>query len=294
MGDGRMRVGALGIGVQKCMTSWIHAVAGAHPQIHASNPKEIDFFSYYFDRGHRWYDRHFAGRLAGQTCFECSPSYFYDPRAPERVARYNPDMRLIVVLRDPVERAYSNHLHEVVKGHIPAVPFSQGLANNPTYVEQGRYAKHLSRWLDWFPRDRLMVLMSEDIVGDVGAAARQVYSYLGVDPSLESGVLTEKRNDSDRAKFAVLRSVLRTGGDGLRRAGLEEFLIKAKKTEPFRSLLRFNSVPVRGDIPPLSEDERAHLREVFAPEVERVMSLLKLQSLPWAHWPHASAQQMSA
>ncbi|MEO1188983.1 MAG: sulfotransferase, partial [Pseudomonadota bacterium] len=100
----------IGIGAQKCASSWLHAIAGSHPGIGTSDPKEVDFFSYYFDRGYRWYERHFEAAPGTRVCFENSPSYFHDPRAPGRVSAYNSGMKIIVLLRDPIKRAFSNHL----------------------------------------------------------------------------------------------------------------------------------------------------------------------------------------
>lgn len=288
-----MKPGVIGIGVQKCMTSWIHALAGAHPDIVASTPKEVDFFSYYFDRGSRWYEGHFQPKGANAIGFESSPSYFHDPRAPERLAGYRPDTRIVLLLRDPVERAYSNHLHEVVKGHIPPCAFSEGLANNPAYVEQGLYATHVSRWLDWFPRERMLILIAEEIVSDLGAAARRTYDFFGVDPEFQSGVLGEKRNDSDTARFPLLRETLRVGGDALRRAGLEEALIRMKRLPPIKAALNYNSVPARDQVPPLSEEERARMIDLFASETERLAPLLGRDSLPWATWRRSLGQDQA-
>lgn len=287
-----MKPEIVGIGVQKCMTSWIHALAGAHPEIVASDPKEVDFFSYFFDHGYRWYEGHFGG--PGSVGFESSPSYFHDPRAPGRVAAYKPGMKIIVLLRDPVERAYSNHLHEIIKGHIPACSFSDGLANNPSYVEQGLYATHLGRWLDSFPRENLLCLIAEEIAADVNAAARRVYGFIGVDPDFRSGVLEERRNESDRPRSALLRKTVRAGGDAMRQAGLEEMLINLKKLPVISTALRYNSVSLRDEVPPMTAEDTVRLRDRFAREVADVADLLGRPSLPWPTWTGARADAREA
>ena len=127
------------------MTSWLHALAAAHPGVTASEPKELDFFSYHFDRGYRWYERHFAGPPGTPTVgFECSPSYFLDPRAPERAAAYHPGLKIVVLLRDPVARAYSNHLHEIAKGHIAPVRLRRG-AGEQSRLHRAGPLRHASR-----------------------------------------------------------------------------------------------------------------------------------------------------
>lgn len=274
----------IGIGAQKCASSWVHAVLGAHPEVGVSDPKEIDFFSYYFDRGYRWYEGHFAGFADRTARFESSPSYFYDPRSPERARAYAPGLRILAMLRDPVVRAYSNHLHEVVKGHIPAIPFEEGLENNPGYLDQGRYATHLGRWLDAFGPDAVKVMFAEEIAQDPAAAARELYAFVGVDPEFESLVFSERRNESDRARYPVMRQTLRAGGDWLRRQGLEEQLMRVKAWGPVKGVLKANSVDVRSEIPPMRDDTRARLIESFAPEVDGLRRLLPGRALPWTAW----------
>jgi hypothetical protein len=274
----------IGIGAQKCASSWVHSALGAHPEIGVSDPKELDFFSYYFDRGYRWYETHFAHVADRPARFESSPSYFYDPRTPDRVAAYAPGMKVLALLRDPVARAYSNHLHEIVKGHIPPCTFEAGMENNPVYVEQGRYATHLSRWLDAFPEGAVKVMFAEKIGRDPAGAAADLYRFVGVDPSFTSGVFGERRNESDRARLPALRTTLRAGGDWLRRRGLEEQLTRVKAWGPVSGVLKANSVDIRQEIPPMEEATRARLVEIFAPEVERLAALLPGQTPPWTAW----------
>lgn len=271
----------IGIGAQKCASTWMHTAMGLHPQIGASTPKEIHFFSNFFNYGFDWYEAKFASIAAKPIRFEASPSYFHDPRAPERIRNYNPKMQLIVLFRDPVERAYSSHLHEINKAHISPMPFSQGLKNNPEYIEQGRYATHLERWLKIFPRDQILVMFTEEIAKDPAAAAKTAYAFVGADTDFESSVLRERRNESDKARLPVLRQGLRAGGRLLRRFGLEERLASLKKSGPVARMMSANSVDLRQTIPPMDSDSRAYLEAVFAPEIAGLQVLLGRDSLPW-------------
>ncbi len=286
-----MRAGAIGIGAQKCMTSWVHALAAAHPDIAASAPKEVDFFSYHFDHGYAWYDRHFPDKGDGSLGFEASPSYLHDPRAPLRAKAYAPGLKILAMLRDPVERAYSNHLHEIAKGHIPKTTFAEGLANNPAYVEQGLYATHLRRWLDHFPPENILCLLVEEVRTDPAAAATTVYRFLGVDPGYRSGVIEERRNESDRARLPLLRTIMRGGGDAARRLGLEETLIRIKRAPGIARVLQANSISLRNEVPRPTPDDIARLRTVFAPEVETLAPLLGRDSMPWAGYAARRADQ---
>lgn len=276
-----MRPAIIGIGAQKCASSWLHAVSGSHPQIGTSDPKEVDFFSYYFDRGYQWYESHFEQSPGATVYFESSPSYFHDPRAPKRAMDYNRDLKVLPLLRDPVKRAYSNHMHEIVKGHIPPCPFEEGLANNPAYIEQGLYGTHLSRWFDTFPDDQIRVLFAEEIASDAGVAARGVFGFMGVDPSFDSPILHERRNESDRPRIPALRTGLRAGGDWMRRRGLEPALARIKATGPVSAMINANKVEIRDEIPPMLPDTAARLADIFAPEMDRLRELVGRKTLPW-------------
>lgn len=132
-----MRPYFIGIGVQKCATAWLYNVLAEHPQISMASPQDGDkdtrFFSYFYDRGFEWYERHFA-KHENKISGEYSTSYFYSLEAPERIFRYSPDIKLIVSFRHPVERAFSNHKHEIKLGRISGenLIFENALKNNPT------------------------------------------------------------------------------------------------------------------------------------------------------------------
>ncbi|UWS06172.1 sulfotransferase domain-containing protein (plasmid) [Phaeobacter inhibens] len=274
----------VGIGAQKCASTFIHAALGAHPDAAVSDPKELDFFSAYFDRGYQWYCSHFAHGADKPVRFEASPSYFYDPRCPDRLNAFDPTIKVVCLLRDPVARAYSNHLHEVIKGHIPPLPFHEGLANNPAYLEQGLYSRHLGRWLAALGRDRVLVMLAEEISADPVTAAQRVYRFAGLDDGHVSPVLHERRNESDRARLPTLRRALRAGGDQLRKAGFEDGLARLKSTGPVSALLRANSQNMRDVVPPLGDNDIARLRAYFADDLRQLPALLGRDSLPWESW----------
>src|SRR5690606_31306508 len=146
--------------------------------------------------GFQWYERHFEGFDDTYVTGEISPSYFHDPAAPARVRAYRRDMKLLLTLRDPVDRALSNHKHEVRLGHFtgPDLSFEAGLANNPMYVEQGLYGKHLASWLQHFPREQVYVALMDDIRAEPQRVAREVFRFLGVDDTFESSAVARRFN----------------------------------------------------------------------------------------------------
>jgi hypothetical protein len=191
-------------GVQKGGTTALFDYLGEEPGLSLSREKEVHFFD---DETRDWaapdysaYHAHFAppdGRLRG----EATPIYLYWPQSLERIQAYNPAMRLIVMLRDPVERAWSHWKMEYARG-VETNPFAwcirQGrqrlFAPDPTgarpwgfdretsYVERGFYGEQLERLLGLFPRDQVLVLKSADLRADPGPALGQVRAFLGLPP----------------------------------------------------------------------------------------------------------------
>ena len=279
-------VHTIGIGAQKSASSWVYDLLKLHPGVAAADEKEVDFFSARHDRGHAWYRDRFRGP---GLRYECSPSYLIDPRAPARARAFNPDMRMVAVLRDPVARAYSHHLHEVRAGHILPKPFGEALRDNPEYLDQGLYARHLSRWFEAFGRDRIQVLFFEDIAAAPQAVAATIFGFLDLPPG---PILDERRNVSDRARVAPLRTVLRGGGDMLRRVGAEGALLSLKRTAPVAALLRWNSRPLSLTIPPLDREEKTALRAHFRHDVATLSDMLGGTPLPWPGYDGIPSRQV--
>jgi len=135
---------------------------------------------------------------------EASPSYLFHPFAPQRVAELLPDVRLVALVRDPVDRAFSHYQHEVAFGREP-LSFEQALDQeeermrgelermrdpayfshawwNYTYASRGLYAEQLERWLAVFPREQLLVVSSEDLLERPGETYSRVLEFLGAPP----------------------------------------------------------------------------------------------------------------
>jgi Sulfotransferase domain len=193
------------LGAQKAGTTALYAYLRWHPGITGPSWKEVSFFDRHWWRGVRWYRGQFPLRSRGRLVGEASPSYLFHPLAPERARAVVPDARLVVVLRDPVDRAYSQYQHEVALGREPlsfedALAAEEGrtrgeverLVADPrafshewwdhTYAARGLYAEQLERWLAMFPRDQLLVVTSDDLGKRPAETYASILSFLGAAP----------------------------------------------------------------------------------------------------------------
>jgi hypothetical protein len=194
------------IGAQKAGTTALYAYLRQHPGITGPSWKEVSFFDRHYARGEAWYRGNFPNSLRARGLVgEASPSYLFHPLAPERVAALVPDAKLIALVRNPVDRAYSHYQHEVALGREP-LSFEDALAAegerlrgeeerlrsdpsyfshawwNYTYRARGLYADQLERWLALFPPEQLLVLPSEELGADPEAGYAQVLAFLGAAP----------------------------------------------------------------------------------------------------------------
>jgi hypothetical protein len=192
------------LGAQKAGTTALYAYLRWHPDITGPSFKEVSYFDRHYAQGERWYRAHLPLRPQGLVG-EASPSYLFHPLAHERVAELLPDARLIALLRNPVERAFSHYQHEVDLGREP-LSFEEAIEQedermhgelermrsepayfsyawwNYTYLARGRYAEQLERWYSSFPREQLLVLLTDELSDDAGGTYRRVLDFLGAAP----------------------------------------------------------------------------------------------------------------
>ena len=195
------------LGAQKAGTTALYEYLRRHPQITGPSWKEVSFFDRHWARGESWYRGNFPNlaRTRGKLVGEASPSYLFHPLAPQRVQEVLPEARLIVLVRNPVDRALSQYNHEVALGREP-LRFEEALdaeeerlrgegermAADPRYFSRewwshaykarGRYAEQLERWLAVFPQEQVLVLPSDDLGSDPARAHAQVLEFLRVSP----------------------------------------------------------------------------------------------------------------
>ena len=278
-----MRVSFLGIGAQKAATSWLHDILADHPQVVVPAAKEVDFFSYRYENGLRWYERHFPPREGARQYGEISPSYLHEPGVAERVCQYNPAMQVVVSLRDPVERALSQHRHLVRLGVIDAEDrrFETALATNPTYVEQGRYHHHLSRWFDTFGRERVHVVLMEDIERGRADVARGLYRFLGVSEDHWPASLDSRSNPSYAVRSLAVERSVQALRNSLTAVGAGRAW-RAVGDLGLRDLYRRgNRRPSAQVIPPVPAEVVRELRGLFRKDTERLAHLIQRDLSGW-------------
>ncbi|MGC1480765.1 MAG: sulfotransferase [Chthoniobacterales bacterium] len=232
------RVDFLVIGAQKSGTTALNRMLRQHPSIGLADRKEVHFFDWdpHFADGEPDYEAFYHCHFepgGEQVLGENTPVYLYWRPAAERIARYHPGMKLVAVLRNPIDRAYS-HWQMTTRNGEETLPFGEAIRREDercgggqhrffSYVDRGRYAGQVRRFRECFPAEQMLIFRSEELRGDSEAAFHRMSDFLGV----------------GRRKFRVRRKPEKVRYDEEMSAADREFLrgVFATEIEELEALL---------------------------------------------------------
>jgi hypothetical protein len=215
MGQPRSLPDAVILGAMKCGTSSLHNYLVQQPRVIEPLRKEVHYFDVNHGRGEAWYRANFGRQGETGLSIDSSPYYLFHPAVPGRMRALLPDAKLIVLLRDPVRRAYSHYWHERHKGReklefeaaIAAEAERLGDAHQRladgtlersfahqhfSYLARGRYAEQLEAWFSVYPREQFLILRFEDLAQEPLATLNETLGFLGLPPA--TAVDLEARN----------------------------------------------------------------------------------------------------
>jgi hypothetical protein len=268
------------IGAMKSGTTSLYEYLKAHPQVVMSRKKEPDFFVEELNlrRGMVWYEEQFACASLQAVAFgEASTSYTKYPlfrHVPSRIAKAIPDVRLIYLIRDPIERMRSQYLHELLLGDVRE-PIDTALLSDTRYRDFSNYALQLSQYLEYFPREQILVVQAEHLRNDRRAVVRQIGDFIGVS-SLEmlSDLDREYHNTSKkRVPRPVLRRIIESTA-----------YVRMSPWMP-RWVKRFGRERLQAGVPAdrgrLSDQLRYRLEEMVREDVQTLKPLMGPQFDGW-------------
>lgn len=193
------------IGAAKSGTSTLFSYLEQHPGIFVSDPKEPCYFDLddSWGRGEQWYASLFSDARPDQLCGEGSTNYTRWPQVdgvPQRMKALIPNAKLIYLMRDPITRSYSHFVHRWSREVHPGEPFtesfSQFVAHDPMCLDGSDYTTQIERFLDYYPREQLLLLTFEELASDPRATLRQVFAFLGVEDISPEMELGRRENDT--------------------------------------------------------------------------------------------------
>ena len=269
----------LGIGVARGGTTWLHSLLASHPDIYMpTQRKEIRFFDEYYDYGIDWYKSFFPpSELAAnyRAIGEFSPQYYRCEECPGRILTSLPNAKLIVSLRHPVDRAYSHYGFYVQRRNF-AGSFDDFLTDQPQVLEQGYYHKYLKRYLEFFERERILVMVFEWTVTDVLDTKKSLAEFLNVDmdkfpPSAGGGKVNASKVPKARLFYSVAAKMARQ----LRRWRLDGLVDSVKHLGIERGL------HLGKPLPPLHEEKKEKLSQLYQDDINLLETTLNIDLSCW-------------
>jgi hypothetical protein len=289
------------IGAAKSGTTALYSYLKQHPQVFMCPMKEPKFFAHE-NKGPEWCgpgdEAYRATTVTGIAKYmslfhfasdavavgEASTQYLYMPGVRERIKRYIPDTRLIAILRNPVEVAFSAYLHKRRDGHEPLPDFEAALADEERrirenwspiwhYKRRGIYYPHLSAYYEAFDPAQLRVYLYEDLCADPRGLLTNIFSFLGVQEAFSPDILIHP-NRSGLPRSRALHSFLT--GDGKAKRLLKRNLNERAYARAHETLVRWNLV--KPELPPRV---RRQLIEYYRDDVSKLQTLLRRDLSSW-------------
>jgi hypothetical protein len=272
------------VGPQKSGTTWVYECLLEHPEVCCPPKDTIHYYDMFYARGPVWYARSFLAALPGQKLLDPTPSYLRSTWAPRRMAADNPGAKIIVCLRDPIERAFSHYWHEKKKLTI-RFDFTDVLKNYDlfqSYLEPGFYAEHIERFLDYYPKESILVQRFEHLQKNPRGFLGELLSFTGLSEDFEPSILHRKRNAASPSQTVFSRIVGEVTEKGMR--VLPDSIATGVQNTSVYRLLSGRREYLDG-VPP---ELYGQLLEICEPEICRLEDLLDIRLDEWKQMPSDS------
>ncbi len=293
------------VGAAKSGTTSLYQYLKQHPQIYMSPVKEPRFFSFEnetldfagpgdereirstitsLDR----YRQLFAAVTTETAIGEASPPYLYIPGTPARIARHLPEAKIVAILRQPADRAYSNFMDKRWTGDEPHDDFSRAIDDEPRriaenwsfswhYVQRGYYYRQLRPFFDTFPRRQIRVFLFDELESDAASVLREILRFLEVDETFVPDVGVQYRI-SGEPKSQHVHDALR--GENLIKSTVRSLLPESTRAALKARLFARNTTPQR-----ISPEDHHRLTEGYRHDIEQLQDLLDRDLSAWLEAP---------
>ncbi len=288
------RVDFIGIGAAKSGTTWLANNLKQHPQICFSPTKEITYFNEYLVRmpdvknPHHskplsWYHHFFEAKKAGQITGEISVQYLMMPGTAQKIYNYNPNVKILVILRDPPQQVFSWYLYSIQRGVVNYATLEEAIKERPDLFANTFYYQQLKIYFDLFPKENIKVLFFKSIKENNKAFFKEVLDFLGVDEFYPES-LTKKSNETKTLRFKSLTRLIQGTRHFITKHNLE-FIIPLLRSIGIVQLGTFirdkMNVKKMKEKPKLSSELEAKLRAFYQEDIEQLESLLNIDLNHW-------------
>lgn len=286
----------IGIGAPKAATTWISRCLSEHPEIFVAEIKETDYFSWrYKSTDISFYESHFENGLGKNAVGEISTSYLSSKEAPGRAYRTVPEAKIFVSLRNPVDQVYSHfwHLHrqDFHSGEHSPDSFEEAIDVYPDkLLRPAKYYKNLSRWLKYYKRNQLHIIIYENISVNPLSTIQDLFCFLDVDNTVVPSIIEKKgrsvRKGSspkgenwEKAYRAVYDFLVEKVYGPMRKSIGDSTADKVKNLLKVREIME--AVFREKGYPDMKKSTRHRLKNYFREDIESLESLIDHDLSSW-------------
>jgi hypothetical protein len=262
----------------------LHDALNEHPEI-GKPPRGLHYFSDGFHKGEGWYAQQLSRHVGRRVTLEFSVSYTYPEHheaAAERISSLVPDAKLFAIVRNPVDRAFSDYLRSIRLCEIePTTTFEEALERYPVLLERGSYHRLLAPYLSRFPTNRVLILFLEELVAEPDRFWNSLWDFIGVDRNVRPAD-ADYRIGRRSVRWPILNRTLfaaKSACDAVAgRLGLTPAWNRAKRHGKlsYRRLISWNTVSVK-----MKPETRTRLQQYYRDDVR---ALERLCGRALSHW----------
>lgn len=278
------KVNFIGVGHERSGSTWISQCLREHPKVNFSEPKETTFFEKLYHKGIDYYGKFYPPYEEGKICGEFTPSYCYHPEVAERIRTHYPDVKIIISLRNPVDRIFSRYKKHFYNG-IETHSFSEILKRQgevkDKYLGIGWYSDHVQTYYSLFGKENVLVLIYEDALKNPQKFIQDIYEFLGISPSFVPPSLLRNVNyrGKERVRSRLLRRIM------------NKVASRFPILTPVTSFIKQLNKVTHGerDKETINEKDRQTILKFYEADIKRLGGLLRRDL--WSEWSARTDEQ---
>jgi hypothetical protein len=287
------------LGASKSGTTAIANFLNRNPGVYCPSIKEVNYFNEFipqdyatlntnFNKSIAWYHSHFRFDNSKKIINgELTPCYLNSRKAIKKIKKYNPDIKLFVILRDPVYRAYSQYLYAIQNGVESYTSFLDALKHKPEkYIGESMYYENLSHYFNEFNENQIKIFIYEDFFKDISKSMKVLFKFIGADTGINIDLNSGVINQGKIARFPILSRLIGSANIILKNPRFEKFRRILKKIG-FLSFIKFiksiNLKERNAVINKLEFKKYEQVQMIFQNDIESLKNKLKLNLESWSY-----------
>jgi len=266
-------------GTQKAATTWLHECLNEHPEVFVPKVKEIHYFckepckKSKNELGNDWYISQFPDNKSFKAIGEISVDYMYYDYIAEEIFNFNPNMKILFILRNPVDRAYSAfRMHRRHKSNMPE--FCEFIGVDHEFIERGFYYNQIVRYFVFFNKKNIKIMIYEDLLKNPEAFIKEVYRYLNVNDDFVPQALHYKVASTREVGSICGKVLYKYFSPVLKKSSMLTFLWRAVKYNTPAKRIYSTSKINNSKYNVINTNDRGRLIEIYKKENKKLFDLI--------------------